>query len=55
MLEGIEVPAPRNPTHSARHQRESERESLIGSAGTVSGLCPFPGQLEYVSPAQRGA
>ncbi len=31
------------------------RELLVGSASTVSGLCPFAGQAEYVSPAQCGA
>lgn len=30
-------------------------ELLVGSANTVSGLCPFAGQAGYVSPAQCGA
>lgn len=31
------------------------RRLLVGSASTVSGLCPFAGQAECVSAAQYGA
>ncbi len=50
---GIGVPAPRNP--DAAHRASGSTKPLVGSASTVSGLCPFAGQPEYVSAAQCGA
>ena len=50
---GIGMPAPRNPRSCP--QRKRQPKLLVGSASTVSGLCPFAGQTEYVSPAQCGA
>ena len=52
---GIGIPAPRNP-NAARQRRSSGEESpLLGSASTVSGLCPIAGPTEYVSPVQCAA
>ena len=51
---GIGILAPRNPTLRV-NEETTARKSLVGSASTVSGLCPIPGPIEYVSPVQCAA
>ncbi|SIA40730.1 Uncharacterised protein [Mycobacteroides abscessus subsp. abscessus] len=50
---GIGVPAPQSL--GAAHRASGSAKPLDGSASTVSGLCPFVGQPEYVSAVQCGA
>ncbi len=53
-MHGIGIPAPGTPTLLMRGPTAAGT-SLVGSATTVSGLCPIAGPTEYVSPVQCAA